>query len=87
MEKGLRGLTRRFELRSVIDGKGGVNRTECTGARPSTCSFGEYKVGTQVNVKRRVSVLEKLLAKPQKVDDLVGKSRGRRIYSPIGRGA
>lgn len=69
-DAGFSGLTRRFMLHSVIQGNG-VHRNQCTGARPSTCSMGDYTITAQVDVKPRVLMLEKLLDKPQRVDDLV----------------
>ena len=69
-DDGLSGLTRRFNLRSVIQDNG-VHRSQCTGARPSTCSMGNYRITAQVDVKPRVLMLQKLLDKPQRVDDLV----------------
>ena len=68
---GLESLTKRYELQTVIEGNG-VDRSECTGVRPSSCSFGEYEISTVVDVKDRVLELERLLQRPQKLNDLLG---------------
>gem|GEM_PF-3663854 len=66
----LANLQAEHDLIAMIDGNG-VHRGRCTGARPSTCSFGAYRIDTRVDVKPRLDALTTLLKRRQEVEDLV----------------
>lgn len=59
-----------FQLGGRIEGE--INRSHCTGARPSTCSFGTYSFSTIVDVKPRVVGIQTLLERPLDPAKIVG---------------
>ncbi|WP_193169953.1 tetratricopeptide repeat protein [Nisaea nitritireducens] len=77
-DNGMVGAKKSFVLSSrisgIANGGNGVDRGRCTGARPSTCSFGAYSIGTVVDVKPRLDLIgQLLLRKHNSIDDLVSK--------------